>query len=354
MSVKTVMPPPKTTVQELAKELGVPNKSVIEKAAELGIKDIKSYASGLTAGQIDRLRAKFGDAINLKAKLDENISRLANNGKTAVKTVAAEIPSADAGNDAAEKKSTGPKLPLFGVVTPAPGQSLIIVPLSLSSEVVPAANTPITSKPKTEFRFGVVKPAQKVESASSKQASRMWEMLSDPNAQKPEMVAAATKVVTAPKVIVEQSSAAKPEAQWNHEVKTQSPAVSNSAPAIPSTTSTPVAAVAPATNMKAHYVEKAAQIDPEVAKKKALERELFEKNKRKNRKKNKIGSGGRQESVVAASGEPEAQAPRAKNKHASAHAKQDQLDSSPSDQTPTPAQAETVNAWRKFLRHLGL
>ena len=44
---------------ELAKEMGIPTKTLIEKAVELGFK-VKSHASLMTHGQADRLRAKFG------------------------------------------------------------------------------------------------------------------------------------------------------------------------------------------------------------------------------------------------------------------------------------------------------
>ena len=44
---------------ELAKEMGVPSKVLVEKAVELGIK-AKSHASVITKGQADRLRSKLG------------------------------------------------------------------------------------------------------------------------------------------------------------------------------------------------------------------------------------------------------------------------------------------------------
>ena len=59
-------------LHELAKEIGIASKDLLEKAIALGIPKIKSHASILTHGQADRLRAKFGGVKKLKAELDEN------------------------------------------------------------------------------------------------------------------------------------------------------------------------------------------------------------------------------------------------------------------------------------------
>jgi translation initiation factor IF-2 len=63
-------------LHDLAKDIGVTSKVLLEKATELGIK-AKSYAAVLTAGQADRLRAKLGGAKKLKEDLEENKTRLA-------------------------------------------------------------------------------------------------------------------------------------------------------------------------------------------------------------------------------------------------------------------------------------
>ncbi len=70
-------------IHELAKEMGVASKALIEKATELGIK-VKSHASVLSPGQADRLRAKLGGSKKLKADLEESKTRLSKR-KTAVK-----------------------------------------------------------------------------------------------------------------------------------------------------------------------------------------------------------------------------------------------------------------------------
>ncbi len=69
-------------LHELAKEMGVPSKALVEKATELGIK-VKSHASILTPGQADRLRAKLGSLTKLKAGLEETKTRAATKKKPA-------------------------------------------------------------------------------------------------------------------------------------------------------------------------------------------------------------------------------------------------------------------------------
>ena len=55
-------------LHELAKEMGLSSKELVEKATGLGIKNVKSHASTLTPGQADRLRAKFGASKKLKTE----------------------------------------------------------------------------------------------------------------------------------------------------------------------------------------------------------------------------------------------------------------------------------------------
>jgi translation initiation factor IF-2 len=76
----TAIIPGAIKIHELAKEMGILSKSLIEKATELGIK-VKSHSSTLTPGQADRLRAKLGGGKKLKADLEENKSRLSQRRK---------------------------------------------------------------------------------------------------------------------------------------------------------------------------------------------------------------------------------------------------------------------------------
>ena len=78
MSSKTDKIPSAPTgikLHELAKEMGVPSKALLEKAVELGIKNVRSHASTLTLGQADRLRAKMGGVKHLQAELEESKTR---------------------------------------------------------------------------------------------------------------------------------------------------------------------------------------------------------------------------------------------------------------------------------------
>src|SRR5690242_12827233 len=76
-------------LHELAKEIGIPSKELLEKAIALGIPKIKSHSSILTHGQADRLRAKFGGVKKLKAELDENKAAKAAASKKKGKTTKA-------------------------------------------------------------------------------------------------------------------------------------------------------------------------------------------------------------------------------------------------------------------------
>jgi len=77
MSSKSDKPvaPAGIKLHELAKEMDVPSKMLLEKAIELGIK-VKSHASVLTPGQADRLRVKLGGGKKLKAELEEHKTRV--------------------------------------------------------------------------------------------------------------------------------------------------------------------------------------------------------------------------------------------------------------------------------------
>ena len=83
MSSKTEKPaaPAGIKLHELAKQMDVPSKLLLEKAIELGIK-VKSHSSLLTPGQADRLRVKLGGGKKLKAELEESKTRLALAKKT--------------------------------------------------------------------------------------------------------------------------------------------------------------------------------------------------------------------------------------------------------------------------------
>ncbi|GMV80294.1 MAG: hypothetical protein AMXMBFR7_14780 [Planctomycetota bacterium] len=71
MAKATVKPVPTgIRVSQLAKEIGLPSKALIEKAAELKI-EVKNASATLTRGQADRLRAKFGNSEDLRAALEK-------------------------------------------------------------------------------------------------------------------------------------------------------------------------------------------------------------------------------------------------------------------------------------------
>ncbi|MGD0094681.1 MAG: translation initiation factor IF-2 N-terminal domain-containing protein, partial [Planctomycetota bacterium] len=62
-------------LHELAKEMGVPSSLLKDEAEKVGIK-VKSHASLLTRGQADRLRAKLEGGKKLRARLEEDKTRL--------------------------------------------------------------------------------------------------------------------------------------------------------------------------------------------------------------------------------------------------------------------------------------
>jgi len=82
-SSKTEKPviPGSIKVSELAKQLGIKSTILLEKAVALGIKNLKSHASTLNAGQVDRLKAKLGKKEELQAELEENKTRLSKRTK---------------------------------------------------------------------------------------------------------------------------------------------------------------------------------------------------------------------------------------------------------------------------------
>src|ERR1043165_4288297 len=56
----TAVGPTTIRIHDLAKQLGIPSKEVLEKAKELFKEKVKSHASLLTPGQADRIKAKLG------------------------------------------------------------------------------------------------------------------------------------------------------------------------------------------------------------------------------------------------------------------------------------------------------
>ena len=143
-------PPVMYTIREIAEELGLPNKTLIEKANELGIEDIKSYASKLTAGQVDRLRAKLGATRKQK---EEQEKAAAATSEAATQAAAAEV----AANIVS--KPLDPSAPRYGVVVPAPGQSLpapqvsaAVAPLAKALQLS-SISAPTGAKPGTIVRM---------------------------------------------------------------------------------------------------------------------------------------------------------------------------------------------------------
>ena len=177
MSSKTekVVAPVGMKLHELAKEIGVPSKALLEMAnTTLGMK-LKSHSSVLTAGQADRLRAKMGGGKKLKADLESKTSlrRKAVAGEdtsemhgTAEAEPAAEVAEPAAKASAAEElEAPAPVAPpemvveaAPEVVEEAPAPEVVEAP----AEVVeaPVVEAPVEEKKPVESRFGVVAPPE--------------------------------------------------------------------------------------------------------------------------------------------------------------------------------------------------
>jgi translation initiation factor IF-2 len=141
MSSKTekAAPPTGIKVHELAKEMGVPSKALLEKANELGIK-VKSPSNVLTHGQADRLRAKLGGGKKLKAELEESKTRLLTakkkpGGKSA--KTAAGASTAEVQAEIEEAVSAGAAEELTPVVEALPPEVAAPVPDAVA-EAAPA------------------------------------------------------------------------------------------------------------------------------------------------------------------------------------------------------------------------
>ena len=184
-------------LHELAKEMGVPSKALVEKATELGIK-VKSHASILTPGQADRLRAKFlGSLGKLKAGVEESKTRVVTSKrKPAVKGSKALAEDGDADHDGStavaeaehteeahaeahhaeteEHEAEAPVAeaePVAHVHVEAPPASVeapaVETPAAVSTPVIPAVEDKVVEAPATAPKhaekpkspFGVVSPA---------------------------------------------------------------------------------------------------------------------------------------------------------------------------------------------------
>jgi translation initiation factor IF-2 len=160
-------------LHELAKEIGIASKDLLEKAIALGIPKIKSHASILTHGQADRLRAKFGGVKKLKAELDENKAAKAAASKKKGKTKSAEeegvdetataVAEAEAPVEVVEEAPAPAPEP--EVEAPAPVAEAfapVVVEEPAAAETQPEAPPPaapaVAEKPKPS-PFGVVVPA---------------------------------------------------------------------------------------------------------------------------------------------------------------------------------------------------
>ncbi|HYG74714.1 MAG TPA: translation initiation factor IF-2 [Planctomycetota bacterium] len=198
MSSKTekVAVPTGVKLHELAKEMGIPSKMLLEKALELGMK-VKSHSSTVTLGQADRLRAKLGGSKMLKEKLESKTrvsvrkqAEPADDGsgspEAAVAEQQAEAPAAEQAETPAAPSSPAEEIESTSSVTPpdvelqpAPAAAAAVVepesapaPVAeqapaeepAAAEAPPAPEKPVIeeARPAAPSRFGVVTPASAV------------------------------------------------------------------------------------------------------------------------------------------------------------------------------------------------
>jgi translation initiation factor IF-2 len=210
-------------LHELAKEIGIPSKELLEKAIALGIPKIKSHSSILTHGQADRLRAKFGGVKKLKAELDENKAAKAAASKKKGKTKAAE----DDGAEEAPVAVAEP--PVEEVAEPVVEEAPVEVveapqavvaepppPPVVEQEPEPVAPPPVVEKPKPS-PFGVVTPAPAVPAQVQPVAPTIGRATHAPAAQKapePPPPVTSKRVLTGPEVAPPVQRVIKPDPRF--------------------------------------------------------------------------------------------------------------------------------------------
>ncbi|HLX60121.1 MAG TPA: translation initiation factor IF-2 [Planctomycetota bacterium] len=108
------VPPTDIRIHDLAKQLGIPSKDVLEKAQALfGKEKVKSHASLLKPGQVDRLKAKLGTLKHEHEERERN-TRILEAREEAARAARAQV--------AAETIAEPPPVEVIEEVPPAPEQ----------------------------------------------------------------------------------------------------------------------------------------------------------------------------------------------------------------------------------------
>ena len=161
MAKATVKPVPTgIRVSQLAKEIGLPSKALIEKAAELKI-EVKNASATLTRGQADRLRAKFGNSEDLRAALEKK--KKAAKQKTAEAEEAAsaeseEFAEEEAVAEAAPEEATEP-----AVEAPAAPVETFAEAPAYEAPAAAAVEAPVPEAPAAPVEAPAAEPAAPVE-----------------------------------------------------------------------------------------------------------------------------------------------------------------------------------------------
>lgn len=136
-------------ISKLGEELGVDPRQIVAAAKEMNMENAKVPASWVTAGQADRLRAKFGGQRTLKEKLERKARYLESGVLDEKKEEAPKTAQPALSRQEYERNRRS----IFGVVE---------TPGGVRVESVPTKHSPITAKPAVT---GIAKPPAISESA---------------------------------------------------------------------------------------------------------------------------------------------------------------------------------------------
>ena len=126
----TKVAPAGVKVSDLAKELGVPSKSVLELAKQLNI-EVKTASSVLKPGQADRLKVKLRHATQVRVELEKKKPAEAKKPRTAKAAAVAEAPE-----EASAPEAVQP------AVFEVPAPPVDVAPSALTEAHLPAVHAP--------------------------------------------------------------------------------------------------------------------------------------------------------------------------------------------------------------------